>query len=376
MVNEFVGITDLVKKNRLLENLLNNFVYHCLRSIRYIFKFSASNNKNIVIIALHKLGDTVFTFDAIHLLKKKIKENVFIVCYPNSKPIFELIHPPELIIEIPQKNFYFNDRIANTKARKILGKLNPHTIIDLTGVMTSASLIFNSAAKEIIGINREIFKGIFTSFSKTRIVNHSTDIYIAAIQNYIGNRLKSDYVVNINYNKKDLILIHPFAGWKSKEWNLRRFIDLTSELSKTFNCALICEPGSIKDDIKSELVSRDLRLIESNSIRDLIWNIQNSSLLIGNDSGAIQIAAFLGKPTFTLYGPTNPTFHIPIGNEKYNKFIKNNIDCSPKENERLCFTNGGLNGCPSFECLQSLSFDNVKGAILSFIYELDLVKSK
>lgn len=376
MVNELFSLTDFVKKNRLLENVLNHLVYYCLRSIRYIFKFSTSKNNNIVIIALHKLGDSVFTFNAIYVLKKKFKENILIVCYPDSKPIFELIHPPELIIEIPKQYFFFNDRVANSKARKILKELNPRTIIDLTGVMTSASLIFNSTAKEIIGMNREIFKGIFTSYSKTNIGNHSTQIYINAIQNFIGDGPKPDYLVKVKYDKKDIVLIHPFAGWKSKEWGLRKFIDLAYELSKTVNCAIICEPNIIKDDIKSLLVNQNLHLIESNSIRDLISNIQNSALLIGNDSGAIQIAAFLGKPTFTLYGPTNPTFHIPIGNEKYNKFIKNNINCSPKKNERLCFTNGGLNGCPSFECLQSLSFDNVKGAILSFIYELDLVKSK
>ncbi len=375
MVNDLVGITDLVKKNRLLESVLNHLVYYCLRSIRYIFKTFTKKNENIVVIALHKLGDTVFTFNAIHVIKKKYKKNILIVCYPDSKPIFELIHPPELIIEIPKKLFFFNDRLASTKARKILKELNPHTIIDLTGVMTSASLIFNSAAKEIIGMNREIFKGMFTSFSKTKIRNHSTDIYINAIENYIGDGLKSGFVVKLNYDKKDLILIHPFAGWKSKEWSLKNFIDLAAELSKTFNCAIISEPYNIKDDIKSVLSNQNLRLIESNSIRDLISNIQKSALLIGNDSGAIQIAAFLGKPTFTLYGPTNPTFHLPIVNEKYNRFIKNNINCSPKVNERLCFTNGGLSGCPSFECLQSLSFNDVQDAILRFIYELDLVKS-
>ena len=62
--------------------------------------------------------------------------------------------------------------------------------------------------------------------------------------------------------------------------------------------------------------------------RELISNIKKCSLIIGNDSGVIQIAASIGKPTFTIYGPTNPKFHLPLDNEKYNRFSQHKINCT------------------------------------------------
>lgn len=375
-MKEVISITDLIKKKRFLERGLNHIVFISLKLIRYFSKLFSKKNENIVIIALHKLGDSVFTFSAVNEIKKKIKENIFIICFPDSKPIYELIHPPHLIIEIPKNYFFFNERLAGHKARKILKNIRPRSIIDLTGVMTSASLIFNSSAEEIIGMNREIFKGIFTLFSPMKITAHSTDIYINAIKNFIPN---DDYLIHdtkIDYDKMGLILIHPFAGWKSKEWNLNKFIDIGLLIAREYTCALVCQPNSIKDDIKKVIKDSNLNIIETQNVQELISCIKMCSLIIGNDSGAIQVAAFLGKPTFTIYGPTNPKFHLPLYNEKFNRFTQFKINCTPNENDRLCFTNGGLNGCPSFECLNLLSFDKVYDEVVNFISELGIEKKQ
>jgi len=53
------------------------------------------------------------------------------------------------------------------------------------------------------------------------------------------------------------------------------------------------------------------------------------------------------------------------------KFIRHMIKCSPKENERLCFTNGGRNGCPSFDCLNYLQVDDVFESVRLFVTDLD-----
>jgi ADP-heptose:LPS heptosyltransferase len=342
--------------------------------IRLFTKIIFSKKDNIVIIAIHKIGDSVFTFKAIEFIKNRNQKDVFIVCLPDSKPIYELIHPAENIIEIPKQFFYFNDRIASLRARKILRTTHPHTIIDITGVMTSATLIFNSSAKEIIGMNREIFKGIFSSFSPVNISKHSSDIYINAIKNYYDNIDDSKFEIKINYPKNGNILIHPFAGWKSKEWNLNKFIDLGSRIASEYNCAIISTPNTIQDDIKEVIKKTKIQIIETQNVRELIASIGKCSLIIGNDSGAIQIAATLGKPTFTIYGPTNPTFHLPLYNEKNNKFIQSKINCTPRDNNRLCYTNGGLDGCPSFECLNLLPVNTVYNTILNFIIELGIEK--
>lgn len=373
-MKKIVSLTDLINKYEFLERFFIYISFILFKLIRLLTKTIITKKDNIVIVAIHKIGDSVFTFKAIKLIKNKYQKDVLIVCLPDSKPIYELIHPAEKIIEIPKQFFYFNDRIASRRARKIFRTTHPHTIIDITGVMTSASLIFNSSAKEIIGMNREIFKGIFSSFSPIKISKHSSDIYTNALANYYGNIDDLKFEIKINYASNDNILIHPFAGWKSKEWNLNKYIDLGLRLANKYNCAIITPPNTIKEDIKEAIKKTNLNIIETQNVRELILNIRKCSLIIGNDSGAIQLAAVLGKPTFSIYGPTNPRYHLPSFNEKYNKFIQFKVNCTPNKNQRLCFTNGGIDGCPSFECLNLLPVDTVYSTLLNFIFELGLEK--
>ena len=131
---------------------------------------------------------------------------------------------------------------------------------------------------------------------------------------------------------------------------------------------IIVPSGSLEEDTKSELSELDINFIETSSVDELIANIKHASLFIGNDSGPTYIASMLGVPTFTIYGPSNPEFHLPIG--KYNEFVQLNLKCSPKTNEKLCFTNGGRNGCPSFECMKTLSVEEVRTKLNSFMNKI------
>ena len=99
-----------------------------------------------------------------------------------------------------------------------------------------------------------------------------------------------------------------------------------------------------------------------------IKEIKKSFILIGNDSGPVNIARLLGIPTFTIFGPTNPGYHLP--DDKKHKFIQGKVKCIPSESEKYCYTNAGRNGCPSFECMHSLEINTVFEKILYFCKEL------
>jgi heptosyltransferase-2 len=271
---------------------------------------------------------------------------------------------------IPHEYFYLNGMIANGKARKIIKSLKPKTIYDLTGNITSASLIFNSKAKEIIGINKKSYKNIYTNFSIIRNKPHNVDIYLDAIKATIPINRKD--ILNLPYEiKKDgYILIHPFAGWKAKEWNLRKFLELGELINKKYSCLFIFLSNSISNDIAEELKRKNISFIETKTIKELIKVIKGSSVFIGNDSGPIHIANLLNKPTFTIYGPTNPEYHIPLSG--VNEYIIHKLKCSPKPNEKVCFTNGGRFGCPSFECMNNLGVEEVMGKLKSFFKEINI----
>lgn len=365
------GITEKIKKYIFLDSLLIFVSNTLIKLIRIFPKLLPPDGENILIIAIHKLGDTVFTIPAIRKIQSQSSDRIKIICFEESRLIYSEVLKDIDFVVLKKKDFLFGDRVAKRKVRKIIKGLNPKIIFDLTGVMTSATMIFNSGAKKIIGFNREYFKSIYTNFNYISNIRHSSDIYLQAIDNFFKLVTKIDEKtideINIRGNK---ILIFPFAGWQEKEWGINNFHSLASRIKSDLKIQVIVQPNDLNEDNSKLFENDQIDVVVSESVEDLIRIIKTASVVIGNDSGPVQIASLFGIPTFSIYGPTNPDFHLPLnGKHGYvNKLIK----CSPSTGERLCFTNAGRDGCPSNDCLKSLSVGEVEAKIYEFFQYAEL----
>lgn len=362
-----------IKKSILLELLTNISFTIIIYIVRNLIHYRKTNNKVMAIIALRKLGDAVFTIPAVKQIQKKSEGKLFLICFPETEPIFRTALSNIEIVVLRHDQYYLNDRIAKTSARKLLAGLLPGTIIDLTGVITSATLIYSSNAENIIGANEKYFHAIYSDYIHNSVSMHMIDHYLNIVNNYLGlpegSSIK-EFPCEIKEN--GCILIHPYAGWEAKEWNLPKFISLAKNLKNSYDCTVVVPDESKKEYLIEQLKNTGIESMSTKSIDELITVINGCSVFISNDSGPLQIAALLGKPTFTIYGPTNPEYHLPFG--KNHSFVQKIIECSPREGEKFCFTNAGRYGCPSFECMNLLSVEEVTGKVLDFISSLNIEK--
>ncbi len=353
--------TKYIKNKPILDGILIFISNIVLRVIKLIRPRYQANNKNVVILSLHRLGDAVFTISAIKKIVKHHKENIYLVCYQETIPIYNLVFNSLKYVRISRNDFRF--RIATRNARKKIKDLNPYIIYDFTGKIYSVSLFFNSSAKEIVGCNDPHFKSIYTKFVPLRNEPHITDIYLDAISPIIPDRTPEQYTLKSEFNG-NYILIHPFASYTAKEWGLRNFIRLSEVINQKTRCVLVSQPGKIPSDVLVDINDKNIIIKETKSVDDLIDVIKKCKLFIGNDSGPVHIANLLGKPSFTIYGPTNPEYHKP--HYGINEFARKKLKCSPGNNEKICFTHGGV-FCPTYDCTLNLSFDEIKNQVLSFI---------
>lgn len=322
---------------------------------------------NVVIISLHRLGDSVFTIPAIKKIINYHNEKIFLICFSETIDIFKIALNKINYIGLSHNDFYLSDRIASGTAKKQLTILDPGLIYDLTGCVTSASLIFNSKAEKIIGINDKIYKSIYTQYFPKKIDNHITDLYNNVVKSLPIIEIKS--IVSEKYFTQGLILIHPFAGWRAKEWGLNKFIELTLMMKDDYKIAFILPENKNDENTMRALKNNNINFNIANNSAELIEEIKKCSIFIGNDSGPIHIANILGKPTFTIYGPTNPAVHRPLTGK--NNYIVKKIQCSPLGVEKMCFTLGGQVGCPNFECMNMLSVYEVKMELEKFLFETE-----
>lgn len=318
---------------------------------------------NIVIISLHRLGDSVFTIPAIKKLYDNFpKDKTYVLTFSENTDIYRIYFPNEHLVTLKRKDFLWENRIASKGAKRELKSIDPFLIIDLTGNISSASLIMTSKAKRIVGTNSKYFNYLYDSFIQVRNEPHLMELYMDAAKRACQINYDSSFLeFPTSFNGVSKVLIHPFAGWKEKEWNLKKFIELAKLLKNDFEVELLSPPNAISNDVIEEIKKNGLKIAITESISDLIEKIKECSLFISNDSGPLYIASLLGKATFTVYGPTNPKYSMPFG--KYHWHIQKELRCTPK-NSQYCFTHAGL-FCPSNECMSLMTVEEVHERILA-----------
>lgn len=320
-------------------------------------KWFKKSGDSLVIICFHKLGDSVFTIPTIEKIKENFNNEINLFCMKDSAPIYKFVFGDSLnYFSFTNEDFWLGGRISKSKVRKCFKKRNASLVIDLTSSSRSVSTFILNRAEIIVGFNHRVFKSLYSIYNSIDTINHISEIYAKAVQGLV----EVDYPLskfNLEKRNDGDILIHPFAGWTSKEWGIYKFVALAKKINKIRTTKFIIPANLLPEDVMKEVESSGIKIIQTDTIGELIDHFKRASLIIGNDSGTIYIANLMGIPTFTIFGPSNPTFHyVP---SEISDFINNFILCSPGAGDKLCFTNGGRDGCPVNLCMTGLSLETV-----------------
>lgn len=357
-----ISINDILNRNSVFKLIIHFLLSLLFLFVRCIAKLFPYDGNNIIIISLHRLGDTIFTIPAINQVYKKFGNKTIICCLPESIPIYRMIFGNITIIDVKHDDFYFGKRIAKSRIRGKLKSFKPSIVIDLTGSMISASLIFNLRSNQIIGINAEQFANIYDHFVKFRHLPQLKDIYLDAITSLLQNVDRKDIInENVSINAEGKILIHPFAGWFEKEWSKKKFIELAGLLNQKYNVGIITQKGQLDWDVITEISSKKIDILQTEFVDELIENIKCASIFIGNDSGPVNIANFLGKPTFTIFGATNPDY--VKSNLPHQICFQKNLKCSARNEEKFCLIGGMIYNCSGIQCMNLLTVKEVITAL-------------
>jgi ADP-heptose:LPS heptosyltransferase len=99
-------------------------------------------------------------------------------------------------------------------------------------------------------------------------------------------------------------------------------------------------------------IGGDLNLAGKTNLRQLVALLERAELVIANDSGPMHIAAALGRPLVTMFGPTNPVRTGPYRRD--DAVIRVDIPCSPCYSRR----------CSHISCMKWLESGHVLDAAL------------
>ena len=154
------------------------------------------------------------------------------------------------------------------------------------------------------------------------------------------------------------IILHPGSGSKKKVWPLERFSDLARYLQRNSGSRILIVLGPAEGpEVRKafEGMEWDLGpvapiLAKGLSLLELASVMEGCHLFIGNDSGITHMAAALGLPTVSLFGPTDHKIWAPGGERGV--VIRKEISCSPCSQEKFV-------QCQHLECLRGIGTGDV-----------------
>jgi len=105
-------------------------------------------------------------------------------------------------------------------------------------------------------------------------------------------------------------VIHPTAAWQRKAWAPERWIEALAGLGDGLKWVISSGPAQWEKELASRLATglgeQAINLAGRTSIREYLALLANAKLTLCIDGSASHLSAAFGKPTLTLFGPTNP----------------------------------------------------------------------
>ncbi|MDI6756138.1 MAG: glycosyltransferase family 9 protein [Thermodesulfobacteriota bacterium] len=130
---------------------------------------------------------------------------------------------------------------------------------------------------------------------------------------------------------KKWITLNPFSRWGYKEWGLDKWKEIIDWLWSKYQIATVII-GAPEERERAVALAKQgsglvFNLTGKTTLSDLMGVLNLSFLHIGVDSAAPHIAAAVGTPTITLYGPSDWYDWAPVGDN--HKIVLPDGECVP-----------------------------------------------
>lgn len=160
-----------------------------------------------------------------------------------------------------------------------------------------------------------------------------------------------------------LIACLPTGSWPAKTWLPERFAAAMDSLAEEGAIVWLWGPGEREavEAIRARMRAPSV-LAPPTGWQELGALLARCALLVGNDSGPKHLAAAIGTPTVTVYGPTHPTtWHPPAG--PHRALLANGLECLHCDANRC-----PLPGDRHLRCMRDVGAERVVAAARELLH--------
>jgi lipopolysaccharide heptosyltransferase I len=306
--------------------------------------------QRVLLVKPSALGDIVHTLPVLNLLRKRWPA-AHLAWLVNSAFASILEGHPQLDQVVTFDRLRFGAGWWNPAAaiglRRFLRELraqNFDLVIDLQGLFRSGWMTRGTRAPIRVGFSnaRELAHLFYTHRVQVPAsCQHAVDRYVHVCR-FLGCEGGVEFNFHVTDEDRDSVarmlpetaryaVLLPGTNWPTKRWPAEHFAATVGPLREKYGLKSVIAGGAEVSSIAGEIPGAT-DLTGKTNLKQLVALLERAALVIANDSGPMHIAAALGRPLVTLFGPTNPHRTGPYG--RLDSVVRLDLPCSPCHSRR------------------------------------------
>lgn len=334
-----------------------------LRALATIYvpsRHTPRDKRRILLIRPDHLGDVLLTTPAIQMLRAIYPHaEIHVLVGPWAASILDNLSDIDLVLTIPFPGFTRSEKLAASQpytfavqtARRLRRIGYTDAIIFRPDHWWGAWVAKMAGIPVRIGYNQvdvtyflthrihfEHTHAVVQSLRLVEALTHrqikSDDVRLDFVTTASQEAFVAGYLAEWNVpDSKAIFCIHPGSGTKVKQWLPSKWAEVADVLSKQFRAQVVFTGGdhelSLIQDIIMKMTAPAIIMAGNTDIGHVAALYKRAKLVLGPDSGPLHLAAAVGTPTVTLYGPADPIEFGTWGDPAYHHQLTTEITCRP-----------------------------------------------
>jgi len=310
---------------------------------------SRTDTKRFLVVKFGSLGDIVHCLPSVAQLRK---------AFPNASIDWLIERKNKAVVElsgldvrlVPIDTYQWRNSPGIGSAKEIaefvwaLSTDGYDYAVDFQGLLKSAFCAYLSAAPMRIGWEADFLKESVSRFFYTDVVKpkrvHIIDQQMELLRP-LGIEPDWDVIVPLHAPEaarrsiqrrlggdKDVVVINPGGGWKTKNWAPERYGELAAHLMEAgLRVAVTWGPGD--EAIARRLIGAAGKGILEipTTLEELVALCEQARLFVGGDTGPMHFAEAVGTPVVSIFGPSSSDRNGPFRREDI--VVERRLPCRP-----------------------------------------------
>ncbi|WP_224984995.1 lipopolysaccharide heptosyltransferase I [Geomonas agri] len=288
----------------------------------------------VLIIKASALGDIIHALpvlDYLHQAKPGIE-----VDWVVEEPFRQILEGNPLISKLHlvrtkvwrKRPFAAQTRREIAELKEALGERRYDLVFDIQGNLKSGLICAISGCPDRIGFDRaELQESVNALFTRRQIPlrredYHITDKYLRLVSVPFAKDFRAmQLTTSIQTTPEEdanaeallatlsdgLVFLFQYGTtWQTKFWSVQRWIELGKEVLDRYHDASILFPWGNDSEREAAFtiaagIGRGARVLERMTLKELTAVLKKVDLVVGGDTGPVQLAAAVGTPTVSFY---------------------------------------------------------------------------